>query len=223
MFLRKALFFSFATLTGLFSLLLLVSLLSRRWEISSQENDVMICVNQVGIHTNIIVPVQNNIYNWQKFLNIKEIGKEPSENYQYLGFGWGDRDFYPTNPSQIQEIVPLGVQALFFSRGSVMRVEGYQEIPQRHDIQCVGVNNSNYLNTVQFIQNSFQLTPQGQIILFVRSDESEASYYEAKGHYSVLRNSNNWTAEGLRQANINTPLWAGIPQAVMFHVSRNPN
>jgi len=223
MFLRKALFFSFATLTGLFSLLLLVSLLPRRWEISSQENDVMICVNQVGIHTNIIVPIQNNIYNWQKFLNLKEIGKEPSENYQYLGFGWGDRDFYPTNPSQIQEIIPLGIQALFFSRGAVMRVQGYPDLPQQHDIQCVEISNANYRNTVQFIQNSFELTPQRQIILFVLSDESEASYYEAQGHYSLLRNSNNWTAEGLRQANINTPLWAGIPQAVMFHASRNPN
>lgn len=222
MFFKKVCFYFLAIFTGVFSLLLLVSLIPRRWETYYQESDVTICVNQVGIHTNIIVPVQNNIYNWQKFLNLKEIGKEPSENYQYLGFGWGDRDFYPTNPSRIQEIIPLGVQALFFSRGSVMRVQGYQGIPQNHDIQCVGVNTSNYLNTVQFIQDSFELTPQGQIILFVRSEASEASYYKAKGHYSVLRNSNNWTAEGLRKANINTPLWAGIPQAVMFHVSRNP-
>lgn len=222
MFLRKALFFSFATLTGLFSLLLLVSLLPRRREISFQENDVMICVNQVGIHTNIIVPVQNNIYDWQQFLNLQEIGKTTSGNYQYLGFGWGDRDFYPANPSQIREIVPLGIQALFFSRGSAMRVEGYSELPQEHDIQCAGVSTQNYLNTIQFIQNSFELTPQEQIILFVRSDESEASYYEARGHYSLVRNSNNWTAEGLRTANLNTPLWAGIPQAVMLHVSRNP-
>ncbi|MES1023525.1 DUF2459 domain-containing protein [Gloeocapsa sp. BRSZ] len=220
---KKACFFFCATLAGLFSLLLIVSLLPRRWNISSQKNDVNICVNQVGIHTNIIVPVRNNVYNWQQFVNLKEIGKQPSGNYQYLGFGWGDRDFYPTNPNQIQEIVPLGIQALFFSRGSLMRVEGYPEIPQSHDIHCLGVNTSNYLNTVHFIQNSFELTPQGQTILFVRSDESDASYYEAKGHYSILRNSNNWTAEGLRQANINTPLWAGIPQAVMFHVSRNPN
>ncbi|MUL36180.1 DUF2459 domain-containing protein [Gloeocapsopsis dulcis] len=222
MFLKKACFYFLAVFTGTFSLLLLVSLLPRRWAISYQEDDVTICVNQVGIHTNIIVPIQHNIYNWQQFLNLKEIGKEPSGNYQYLGFGWGDRDFYPTNPSQFQEIITLGVQALFFSRGSVMRVEGYPELPQNHEIHCVGVSTANYLNTVQFIQNSFELTPQRQIILFVRSEESEASYYKAEGQYSVFRNSNNWTAEGLRKANINTPLWAGIPQAVMFHVSRNP-
>ncbi|MBE9190016.1 DUF2459 domain-containing protein [Gloeocapsopsis crepidinum LEGE 06123] len=210
-----------AIFAGITSLLLFVSLIPRKW-VSYQENDVTICVNQVGIHTNIIVPVQNNIYNWQQFLKLQKIGNQPSENYQYLGFGWGDRDFYPANPSQIQEIVPLGIQALFFSRGSAMRVEGYSELPQEHDIQCTGVSTTNYLNTIQFIQNSFELTPQGQIILFIRNDESEASYYEARGHYSLLRNSNNWTAEGLRTANLNTPLWAGIPQAVMLHVSRNP-
>ncbi|PPS43547.1 DUF2459 domain-containing protein [Chroococcidiopsis sp. TS-821] len=222
MFFKKLLFYSLTLSAGLLSLLLIVSLLPKRLGISAQANEVTICVNQVGIHTNIIVPVKNELHNWQQFLNLKEIGTDPLGNYQYLGFGWGDRDFYPRNPSEIQEIVPLGIQALFFSRGSVMRVQGYPEIPQHHDIHCVGVNTSNYLNTVQFIQNSFELTPQGQTILFVRSEESEASYYEARGHYSILRNSNNWTAEGLRQANINTPLWAGIPQAVMFHVSRTP-
>ncbi|MGF1588660.1 MAG: DUF2459 domain-containing protein [Pleurocapsa sp.] len=219
--LKRACFYFLAIVVGISSLLLLVSLIPRRWEISYQENDVTICVNQVGIHTNIIVTVQNNIYNWQQFINLQNIGNKPSETYQYLGFGWGDRDFYPANPSQIQEIIPLGIQALFFSRGAVMRVKGYLELPQKHDIQCVEISKANYRNTIQFIQNSFELTPQKQIILFVRSDELEASYYEAQGHYSLLRNSNNWTAEGLRTANLNTPLWAGIPQAVMFHVNRS--
>ena len=84
--------------------------------------------------------------------------------------------------------------------------------------KCVKFSGKNYLRLVNFIKNSFQLDPADNKIKISYGYDNSDSFYEAKGSYSILRTCNDWTAEVLQKADVNTPLWSTLSSAIMFHI-----
>jgi hypothetical protein len=76
---------------------------------------------------------------------------------------------------------------------------------------------------MEFINNSFQLDAQGNRINLTTDPNYGGGFYVAKGSYSILRACNDWTAEGLRLAGVNTPLWSGLSSSIMYHVNSGCN
>ncbi|MCL1467005.1 TIGR02117 family protein [Argonema galeatum] len=193
-----------------------------KWCNSSQSNcHLTICVSDTGIHTNIVVPVKNDIFDWKIYLKIDDIKNNSETNYNYLSFGWGDRAFYLTTPTLADLNLMTTFNALFLPTPSVMDVQWYQVIPNHIERRCVGVSQTDYLNLMKFINDSFQLDDRGRKIRISQGHSSHSSFYEAKGSYSILRNCNSWTAEGLRKANVNTPLWPGLSSGIMLHLKNS--
>lgn len=211
---RKYFYYISITIIFISTLLLLGYFTPRKWgNYSLKSCSFKICVSQSGFHSNIIVPVKNKVFDWQEYLYLNNKNME----YKYLGFGWGERNFY-TNPPTKELKIPQGFQALFFPNDSVIRAQRHQLLPQQLKIECIGVSQSDYLELMNFINSSFKLSAQGEKTLVADNPRLNARFYEAKGTYSILNNSNSWTAAGLRTANVNTPLWAGLASAIMFHL-----
>jgi hypothetical protein len=80
------------------------------------------------------------------------------------------------------------------------------------------VNKNDYLQLMEFIQDSFQIDANGKEIRIGNGHNPHAGFYAAKGSYSLLRNCNSWTAEGLRKADVNTPFWDGLSSGIMLHL-----
>jgi hypothetical protein len=111
------------------------------------------------MHSNIIVPVKNKVFDWQKYLCLNN----KNLKYRYLGFGWGERNYYTNSPTKELKIIK-GFQALFFPNDSVIRVQRHQILPQL-ELECVGVSQSDYLELINFINSSFKLSDRGEKIL----------------------------------------------------------
>lgn len=172
------------------------------------------------MHINLILPMQNSAFDWKQFLSIEKIGRDTQENYHYLKFGWGDRDFYMNTPNWSEVKISNVLRALFMpGNPTAMYVQGFSSFPQEKDVEvtCIGVSRKEYLQLASFIQNSFQRNPQGRPVRIQDGSEASSGFYEATGHYSALRTCNTWAAEGLRAANVNTPVWSGLASAVMMH------
>jgi uncharacterized protein (TIGR02117 family) len=216
---NKLFHYSWRAALSVFLLLLMAAFLPSRWGNKTQEScKFKICVSDMGIHSEIIMPVQNEIFDWRIYLPLNKITRTANPDYKYLGFGWGERDFYMNPPSQIHLQISAGLKALFWLNPSVIRVEGHHKLPQAVKVKCFGINQQGYLNLVKFINNTFKLDHQGQKIRLSYDYPVNVSYFDAKGTYSIVRNCNNWTAEGLRSAEVNTPLWAGLSSAIMWHL-----
>ena len=213
---KKLKIFRYLTLTilSIFSLLLIGALVPKKWSYSPQSCKIKICVANFDIHTEIIVPVTNKIYDWRKHLPL-------NTNYKYLAFGWGEREFYMNAPDRFDLKSSAGLRALFLPNPSVIRVEGYRYLPKKAEIKCFGVSQQGYLNLSKFIDDTFQVNKQGGKIRLRYGIPPNVSYYEAKGTYSVLRTCNSWTAEGLEKADVNTPRWAGLSSAIMLHLDNS--
>ena len=183
--------------------------------------NIQICVSNTGIHSNIILPLKNNIFDWQNYLSIDEIGTDTIHNYNYLSFGWGDRDFYLSTPTLADFKLSTTFRALFLPTPSVLYIKGYQALPTDLEVKCVRVTEFEYLQLINYIQATFQTDRKGNINRRANGHTDNAGFYSAIGDYSILRNCNSWTGEALRTANVNTPLWDGLSSAIMFHLRNN--
>jgi len=194
----------------------------RQWWISPQTScDITIQVTSNGFHTNLIVPVQTAEFDWRSRLSLADIGDGSITGYRYLGFGWGDRDFYMNTPTLADLNLSTIVRAMVLSAGSVLHIQGYATMLQTGGgltVKTLRLSSANYLALMQFIERSFQHDRQGHLLVLKRGYRHNSSFYAAIGKYSLIRTCNAWTGDGLRAANINTPLWTGLAPAIMLHL-----
>jgi len=207
------------SILGIISLFLISAFIPRKWDnYSKQACDYQICIVNTGIHSNILIPTQNNAYNWQNHLPIDKIGIDAVDDYKYLSFGWGDKDFYMTISSISDFNFYTVFKAVFLPTSSVMYVRGYQSLPKNIEVKCIYTNKANYLRLSNFIEASFKLDRNNRKIRIGNGYTSTAGFYAAKGNYSILRTCNAWTGDALRKADINTPLWDSLSFAIMLHL-----
>ena len=201
------------------SLFLISAFIPRKWSnYSNLACDYQICIANTGIHSNILVPTENDAYNWRNYLSIDKIGIDAVNDYKYLSFGWGDQDFYMTISSISDfDFYPI-FKAVFLPTSSVMYVRGYQSLPQNIEVKCIYTDKANYLQLTKFIEASFKLDRNHRKIRIGNGNTSTAGFYAAKGNYSILKTCNAWTGDALRKADINTPLWDSLSFAIMFHL-----
>jgi uncharacterized protein (TIGR02117 family) len=188
---------------------------------SERNGDIPIYVYNSGIHTDLVVPVKTPLWNWQQSINLKSIAADIN-SLKYLGFGFGDRSYFLETSRGATPKFSTIFNALFLPTPPAMRAIAYRNIPQKYsNIKCLKISKFNYLNLVNFLENSFQLDPKNRKNLIEKIPNYWGGYYEARGTYSILRSCNDWTAEALRIAEINTPIWSSLSSAIMWHLKSN--
>jgi uncharacterized protein (TIGR02117 family) len=201
------------------ALLAIGALIPRKWSSYSKTGcELKVCVANTLIHTNILLPTKNDVFDWHQYLAIEKVGIDAAKDYNYLSFGWGDRDFYMSTPTLADVKLSTTFRALFVPTPSVMYIQGYQKIPQNLEVKCVQVNKNDYLQLVKYIQAGFEVDKSGRKIRIGNGHTTNAGFYAAMGSYSILRNCNSWAAEALRKADINTPFWDGLSSAIVWHL-----
>jgi uncharacterized protein (TIGR02117 family) len=119
---------------------------------------------------------------------------------RYLEVGWGDSQGY-----RFHWTVPIVVRALFFSRGSVLLLHDFNRSVEDEytgiakEIIEVRLSWSGFDQLCRNIQETYCLNTNG-LPTRLPSEYKEEDFYEAKGHYSIVKNCNNWTARALRSA-----------------------
>ena len=173
--------------------------------------------NVNNFHAEIIVPVINETYDWRQHLDLQQLGQD-SAQYKYLSFGWGDRQFFMN--ASFDPITIFDV--LFLPGPSVMHVWGHSDpklqLGSAFELRQINLSKSQYLKLNQFIAGSFQLSAEHQTTYIRQGLYPNSGFYEAKGSYSALRTCNAWTAEALRVADVNTPVWPALAPAVMKQI-----
>jgi uncharacterized protein (TIGR02117 family) len=194
----------------------------RKWSSSEKTNcNWQICIENNGAHTNIIVPVGNDLFAWSDRIDLEKIDSSSSAKYRYLSFGWGDRDFYLNTPTWDDLDWSLAFKALFLPTPSVMEVKGLNNLPNHEDLKCVAIDRAEYINLMDYIDRSFQTDRQGEKVRIANGHFNRGGFYAAEGTYSILNTCNDWTAIGLRKADLNTPLWSGLSTSIMRHLKSN--
>jgi uncharacterized protein (TIGR02117 family) len=219
---KQGILWTGASLVTIVLTLGVAALTPRRWSRSIPEPcAVTIYLSGDWLHTNIIVPVKTEQFDWQQILTLTEIGhggKNSGHNYQYLAFGLGDRDFYLNTPRWADFRLSTLLKSLLISTETVMHIQGLQQIPRDtagYRYKAIYLDQQSYRELSQFILNSLKSEATGRVEKIRKSHRNFGSFYAANGSYSLLRTCNDWSAQGLQAARINTPLWSGLAPGVI--------
>ncbi|MET0298120.1 MAG: TIGR02117 family protein [Flavitalea sp.] len=179
--------------------------------------DVDIYIRTNGVHTDIVVPVENEYYDWSKqILFSNTISKDTS--YNWLGIGWGDKGFYLETPTWADLKVSTAFKAAFALSTSAIHATFYKNIQVDTSTRKITISREQYARLNEYILNSLQINDQKQPI-FINTNavygKSDA-FYEAKGSYNLFHTCNTWANNALKSCGQKHCFWTAFDTGIFL-------
>lgn len=170
-------------------------------ETTNEEPKVDIYILSNGVHTDIVVPVKNDCYDWTEQIHFEHtIAKDSTA--KYLALGWGDRGFYLETPTWADLKVSTALKAATGLSSSALHTTFYKNMKEDAYCKKIPISVIDYQKLIVFIYDSFERKSGKNIKI-----ETDALYgkndifYEAKGSYSLFYTCNSWANQALKAAN----------------------
>jgi uncharacterized protein (TIGR02117 family) len=222
--LKKTFQFFGWTLFGIFTFLALYStavLLISRITVNSDiaevdgQNAVPIYILSNGVHTDIVIPIQNEIKDWRKEIQFSQTQSKDSL-MNFIAFGWGDKGFYLDTPEWSDLKVSTAFKAAFGINSSAMHTTFFKQLKEGEDCKRILISKEDYQKLVNFISDSFSNPIHPEWIAGHSYGQKDA-FYEAKGSYSLFYTCNTWANNALKAANQKASLWTVYDKGIFCH------
>lgn len=182
-----------------------------------KSEDVEIFINSNGVHTDIVVPVKNEIKDWSKDILFTHT-KAKDSIMKYVAFGWGDKGFYLDTPEWSDLTAGTAAKAAFYLGTSAMHTRFYKNIKTDEECVRVTISKKDYEGLVKYITESFKLDESHKIQWIAgRSYGNYDAFYEGTGKYSLFYTCNTWTNNALKAANQKAALWTTYDKGILCH------
>jgi uncharacterized protein (TIGR02117 family) len=179
-------------------------------------NGIEIFVKSNGAHTDIIVPLKNEICDWTSFVSIENsVAKDI--NARFVALGWGDKGFFLETPTWGDLKFSTAFKALFALSTSAMHVEFRHKAPKLSEsCKSIRISPEQYHELVKYMKNSFTKDPNGLVIPIVSAHyDKHDAFYEAKGRYHLFKTCNEWTRQGLSTIGVKCAFWSVMDESVL--------
>lgn len=171
----------------------------------NQNHTVYILTN--GVHTDIALPFQNELYDWSKQLD-PSLTPGRSPEAVWVSFGWGDRGFYLQTPEWKDLTLPVALKAVTGLSKSAMHVTYYNGLNPADDCIPIKLNEAQYTRLCAFIEDRFD--KQDGKFLLIDTDQNYGLndvFYEARGSYNLFYTCNTWANNALKTAGLKASLF----------------
>ncbi|QQY34790.1 Protein of uncharacterised function (DUF2459) [Chryseobacterium gleum] len=183
-----------------------------------QKKEVPIYIYTNGVHTDIVMPVKNDLQDWSRKIPFANT-KSKKTDYQYIGIGWGDKGFYLDTPTWADLKFSTAVKAAFWLSDSAMHCTYYNTMKEGEDCKMIMISRGQYENLVKYVEDKFDRDQNGNFILIptnaVYGDND--AFYDAKGTYSFLYTCNTWSNNALKAAGQKAALWTPTDFGIFQH------
>ncbi|MDR6919231.1 MULTISPECIES: TIGR02117 family protein [Chryseobacterium] len=183
-----------------------------------QEKVIPIYIYTNGVHTDIVMPVKNDLQDWSQKIPFNNI-KSKKTDYSYIGIGWGDKGFYLDTPTWADLKFSTAVKAAFWMSESAMHCTYYRTMKEGDDCKMIMISRNQYKDLVKFVEDKFDRDQNGNFILIPTNavyDDNDA-FYDAKGTYSFLYTCNTWSNDALKAAGQKAALWTPTDFGIFRH------
>ena len=179
-----------------------------------------IFIQSNGVHTDIVMPVQNEIVDWRRFVDPSHT-RAGAVDYSFVAFGWGDLGFYEHTP-EWKDLKPgVAFRALFLDTPAAMHVKFRHYIIENEQTISIQLTAQQYKALSDYIKKSFSRNEMGlpRNIPNLHYSENDA-FYHAEGSLSLLNTCNTWTNNALKNAGLRASLWTPFVEGIFYSYSR---
>lgn len=179
--------------------------------------DIPVYILSNGVHTDIVLPVKNELFDWSKKVKFENtIAKDSTA--QLVAFGWGDRGFYLETPTWDDLKFSTAFKAASGLSNSAIHATFYKDLKESSHCKKLLVSETEYMKLVNFVGNSFEENSGD----FLKIETSAVygkndAFYEAKGSYSLFHTCNTWTNNALKAADQKAALWTPTDKGILCH------
>ena len=178
-------------------------------------DEVTIYLLSNGVHSDIVVPVKNEIYNWETIINPENI-KGNERNFEYVALGWGDKGFYLEIPTWADLTPKIALKAGLGLSTTAIHATFYHQLTENQDCIKINISKEEYQKLVKNILKYFK-TKENKAILI----ETNAYYgltdafYEAEKHYNIFYTCNTWTNDMLKKTGMKACYWTPFAKDIL--------
>jgi len=177
-------------------------------------SEYVIIINSNGVHLDIILPAKNTLIDWNNILSAPE-------KAEFIGFGWGDKQFYINTPEWSDLKFSIAFKALFFQTNAAIHVTFYNKI-DKNNIK-IKVSKQQFKDVQSFILKSFKTKDKKLIPIKEINYGINDSFYEANYSYSLFYTCNTWTNEALKKAGLPACVWTPFDKGILFQYRKYQN
>lgn len=186
-------------------------------DVNSKGKTIPVYILSNGVHTDIVLPVKNDLYDWSQKVKFDDtVAKDSTANF--VAFGWGDKGFYLETPTWNDLKFSTAFRAASGLSTSAIHATFYKNLKENSNCKRLLVSETEYMNLVDFIIDSFQHTSDD----FIKIDTDAVygkndAFYEAKGSYSLFHTCNTWANNVLKAGNQKAALWTATDTGILCH------
>jgi uncharacterized protein (TIGR02117 family) len=177
--------------------------------------DVTIYIHTNGVHTDVVLPVSNELYDWRKDIKFENtISKDTVANY--IAFGWGDKGFYLNTPTWAQLKFSVAFRAAFALSTSAIHATFYKSMQEGADCKKILISKEQYSRLIKYVRSSFK-TDSGNNVIDIKTNANYNNYdafYEAKGKYNLFYTCNTWANNALKACGQKACLWTPFDKGI---------
>lgn len=206
----------FALIVGIFMLTAWIgSSIPRNsdWE-APDANDpqtVTLMLETNGIHTGIIMPLVSPDKDWREVFPRSDL-PNPNRPYTHISVSWGEREVFLNTPTWSDLTLSAAIGAAFGGDG-LLHVAHYVRPITGEDVKTLRITRAQYRALVADIES---LVPPNPATREVNAGYGSYDvFYDSAGTYHLGNTCNQWTADRLANAGIETALWSPFPGGVM--------
>ena len=178
---------------------------------------ITIFIQSNGVHTWVMVPKVTPVMDWRPLARPEHI-RDPRYAGDYIGIGFGNRDFYLNTPTWGDLSLKTAAAAAVGGGPSLMHVD-HSWYPKPKDYQRpIGLSTDQYRRLTRFLLESFDYRDGKWMPLIGRGYGPSDVFYDSRTPYNFTRTCNEWTGEALRAAGVKTGVWTPLAQSIMWRL-----
>lgn len=182
---------------------------------------VLVWLRTNGVHADLVLPARSPHDFTQEFAPdvVIDRARAPApEAFEWIAFGWGDREFFIRTRTWRDLRPATAASALLGLGPAAMHVE-YLARPQDYRAQRIDLSAGQYLRLVEGLRGGFARDGVGRPR---RIDEpgyfDTDAFYEATGRYTLRLTCNEWIRRLLAGAGVRTAAWSPFEAALFWHL-----
>ena len=177
-----------------------------------------IWIKSNGVHLDIVLPIKNKFTDWN---NVLLIPNNIKDEVQYIGFGWGDKEFYINTPEWSDLKFSTAFRALFIKTDAAVHVTYYKNLTENDQCIKLLVNEQQFRDVQSFILKSFK-TKENYVMLIKDIEYgSHDRFYDANYSYTLFYTCNTWTNEALKKAALPACAWTPFDKGILFQYRKH--